>query len=116
MAKANETGDRSAQDGASRYLTFALCFSAALVEGFDLQSAGVAAPKFAPVFGLTPGQLGWVFSANTLGLFLGAAFGGWLSDRVGRRAILVSSMFLFGLFSIGTALAPPRRSSSSCAF
>jgi AAHS family 3-hydroxyphenylpropionic acid transporter len=87
-------------------LTFALCFAAALVEGFDLQSAGVAAPKFGPIFALTPAQLGWVFSSNTFGLFLGAAFGGWISDRVGRRAVLVTSMFLFGLFSIATALAP----------
>ncbi len=86
--------------------TFVLCFLAALVEGFDLQSAGVAAPKFGPVYALDPAALGWVFSANTFGLFLGAAIGGGLSDRVGRRVILIGSMFLFGLFSLGTAFSP----------
>jgi MFS transporter, AAHS family, 3-hydroxyphenylpropionic acid transporter len=84
-------------------LIFALCFAAALVEGYDLQSAGVAAPKFAPIFGLSPSQLGLVFSFNTLGLFFGAALGGIMSDRIGRRFILITSMFLFGIFSIGTA-------------
>ncbi len=91
---------------ASDFRVFALCFLAALVEGFDIQSAGVAAPKFGPAFDMTPSELGWVFSSNTFGLFLGAAFGGWISDRIGRRGVLVASMFLFGAFSIGTALAP----------
>ena len=86
--------------------TFSLCFLAALVEGFDLQSAGVAAPKFGPAYGLDPAMLGWVFSSNTFGLFLGAAIGGAVSDRVGRRAVLIASMFLFGVFSLGTAFAP----------
>jgi MFS transporter, AAHS family, 3-hydroxyphenylpropionic acid transporter len=86
--------------------TFALCFLASLVEGFDIQSAGVVAPKFAPVFELTPAQLGWVFSSNTFGLFLGAALGGSVSDRFGRRTVLITSMLVFGIFSLGTALAP----------
>ena len=86
--------------------TFSLCFLAALVEGFDLQSAGVAAPKFGPAYGLDPAILGWVFSSNTFGLFLGAAIGGAISDRIGRRAVLIVSMFLFGIFSLGTAFAP----------
>lgn len=85
--------------------TFILCFLAALIEGYDLQSAGVAAPKFAPAFGLAPADLGWVFSSNTLGLFFGAAIGGWLSDRFGRKGVLIVSLITFGLFSIGTALA-----------
>ena len=85
-------------------LVFALCFIAGLCEGFDLQSAGITAPKFAPVFHLLPTQLGWVFSASTLGLFIGALFGGRLADRVGRRGVLIASTIIFGLFSIGTAL------------
>ncbi|MDV6330822.1 MFS transporter [Asticcacaulis sp. 201] len=90
---------------ASPGLVFCLCFIAGLCEGYDLQSAGIAAPKFAPVFHLDPTHLGWVFSASTFGLFVGALVGGRLADRAGRRGVLIASMVTFGLFSIGTALA-----------
>ena len=83
---------------------FALCFLAGLCEGYDMLVAGVTAPKFAPVFALNPEQLGWVFSASTLGLFVGALIGGRLADHVGRRAVVIGSLVLLGLFSIGTAL------------
>lgn len=85
--------------------TFLLCFVAALIEGYDLQAAGVTAPRFAPEFGLSPAQLGWVFSSNTIGLFIGAALGGWMADRIGRKTVLVGSMVTFGLFTLGTAVA-----------
>jgi len=83
---------------------FALCFVAGLCEGYDMLVAGVTAPKFAPVFGLDPEQLGWVFSASTFGLFVGAVIGGRLADHVGRRAVVIGSLVLLGIFSIGTAL------------
>jgi AAHS family 3-hydroxyphenylpropionic acid transporter len=88
----------------SPILVFALCFIAGLCEGYDLQSVGIAAPKFAPVFHLDPAHLGWVFSASTFGLFIGALVGGRMADRIGRRGVLIASMLIFGLFSIGTAL------------
>jgi AAHS family 3-hydroxyphenylpropionic acid transporter len=40
-----------------------------------------------------------------VGLFFGAAFAGPLSDRIGRRPVLVVSMAVFGLFSLATAVA-----------
>jgi AAHS family 3-hydroxyphenylpropionic acid transporter len=85
--------------------TIALCFVTALFEGLDIQSMGVAAPKLAPAFHLGPGQMGIVLSASTFGLMLGAAAGGWLSDRIGRRYVLVLSMIALGLFSVATTLA-----------
>ncbi|MDG2520465.1 MFS transporter [Caulobacter segnis] len=86
----------------------ALCFAAAVIEGFDLQAAGVVAAGLSDTFGLTPGELAWVFSGNTLGLLFGAAIGGWASDRVGRKWVLVASLMTFGLFSLVTAAAPSK--------
>ena len=86
-------------------LVFALCFIAGLCEGYDLQSAGITAPKFAPVFHLLPTQLGWVFSASTLGLFIGALIGGRLADRVGRRGVLIASGLIVGESLVGVVLA-----------
>jgi AAHS family 3-hydroxyphenylpropionic acid transporter len=90
---------------ASSRLTLALCALAALSEGFDNQSMGVAAPKLVPEFALSTGQASVIFSAATLGLFLGAAVGGRIADRVGRRNMLAVSLFLFGLCSLLTSVA-----------
>jgi len=83
----------------------ALCVLAAVCEGIDLQAAGVAAAGIGAEFKPSPQQLGTFFSASTFGLLLGALLGGWLSDRHGRKAILVSSVAAFGVFSLFTAAA-----------
>ena len=85
-------------------MTLGLCFAVALLEGLDLQSVGVAAPRMAREFGLSVGQMGLAFSAGTFGLLPGAMFGGRLADRIGRKRVLVISACLFGLLSIMTAL------------
>jgi AAHS family 3-hydroxyphenylpropionic acid transporter len=82
-----------------------VCLLAAMIEGFDIQSMGVAAPRMLPALGLTPGQAGWAFSASLIGLMVGASFGGVIADRVGRRPVLTASVAAFGLFSLLTALA-----------
>ena len=87
-------------------LIFPLGCLAALVEGYDLQSAGLTAPKFAPIFHLDAAHLSWVFTANTIGLFIGAVIGGRLADSIGRRGILIASMLVFGVFSVATAVSP----------
>jgi AAHS family 3-hydroxyphenylpropionic acid transporter len=83
--------------------TLSLCFAIALLEGFDLQSVGVAAPRMAHEFGLTVSQMGLAFSACTLGLLPGAMIGGRLADRIGRKRVLLVSVALFGLLSLATA-------------
>lgn len=77
---------------------------AAVIEGFDLQSAGVAIPKLAPAFGLSGTQIGLFFSAATFGLIFGSLLGGRTSDAWGRRTALIISLLTYGVFSIGTAL------------
>ncbi len=89
----------------SGLLVFVLCFLAGLGEGYDMLVAGIAAPKFAPVFHLDPQHLGLVFSASTFGLFVGAIVGGRLADYVGRRAVIIASLVLLGVFSIATTFA-----------
>ncbi|MBO9543844.1 MFS transporter [Caulobacter sp.] len=87
------------------WLILAVCLLAAMLEGFDIQSMGVAAPRMVPALGLTPGQAGWAFSASLIGLMLGASAGGAVADRIGRRPVLVFSAAAFGLFSLATPLA-----------
>jgi AAHS family 3-hydroxyphenylpropionic acid transporter len=82
-----------------------VCLLAAMIEGFDIQSMGVAAPRMLPALHLTPGQAGWAFSASLIGLTVGASFGGVIADRTGRRPVLTASVAAFGVFSLVTALA-----------
>ncbi|TWI55048.1 AAHS family 3-hydroxyphenylpropionic acid transporter [Pseudomonas duriflava] len=84
-------------------LTIGLCFIVALLEGMDLQAMGIAAPSMAAAFGFEPGQMGLVFSASILGLLPGAFLGGWFSDRIGRKKVLIASVILFGVFSLASA-------------
>lgn len=91
--------------GGTSLITVVLCCFVAVFEGFDLQAAGVAAPKLGPLFMMTPDQLGWFFSASTFGLMVGAAIGGRASDRFGRKTVLIASIAAFGIMSICNGLA-----------
>jgi AAHS family 3-hydroxyphenylpropionic acid transporter len=97
---------RSGQGGGGRRSLLWLCALAALLEGFDNQSIGVAMPVLRPEFGLGAREASWVLSAAPVGLFLGAAIGGRVADRFGRRGTLAASMLLLGLCSLLTAAAP----------
>lgn len=85
--------------------TIGLCFLVALMEGLDLQAAGIAAQGIAAAFELDKLHMGWVFSAGIFGLLPGAFLGGLLADRIGRKRVLVASVALFGVFSLVTAIA-----------
>jgi MFS transporter, AAHS family, 3-hydroxyphenylpropionic acid transporter len=88
-----------------RGVTVALCFAVAVLEGFDIQAIGVAAPRLAPEFGLTPDQMGWVFAISNVGLVVGATLGGWLADRVGRKPVFIGAVLTFGAFTLLTSAA-----------
>lgn len=81
------------------------CFLVAVLEGFDIQAMGVAAPKLAAELGLAKGVLGEALSASNVGLVLGAVVGGWLADRLGRKAVLIGSVLVFGAFTLLTMRA-----------
>ena len=86
-------------------LVIGMCFLVAVLEGYDIQAFGVAAPHFAPEMGLNPAQVGWAGSAAMVGLVIGAFTGGWAADRWGRKPVLLASVLAFAVFSLATAYA-----------
>ncbi|PZQ59448.1 MAG: 3-(3-hydroxy-phenyl)propionate transporter MhpT [Phenylobacterium zucineum] len=86
-------------------MTIFLCFLAALLEGADIVSMGLAAPSVAKAFGFGPGEISYVLTATIVGLMIGAAAGGRLGDRMGRKRVLVLAFFGLGVFSLLTAQA-----------
>ncbi|ESQ89396.1 hypothetical protein ABAC460_12865 [Asticcacaulis sp. AC460] len=76
-----------------------------VLEGFDIQALGIAAPILMPLLKLDPVQSGQVFSAAQAGVVLGALLGGVLSDLWGRRNVLLMAVLVFGAFNLSTVFA-----------
>jgi AAHS family 3-hydroxyphenylpropionic acid transporter len=83
--------------------TIFLCFLAAILEGADIVSMGLTAPAVARAFAFTPGQMSYILTAAIVGLMLGAAAGGRIGDRFGRKWTLIGAFVVLGVFSIATA-------------
>jgi MFS transporter, AAHS family, 3-hydroxyphenylpropionic acid transporter len=88
------------------YVVVFFCFLVIMLEGFDIQVAGVTAMSLAKDFGLGPAQVGTFMSASAFGVLIFAALGGMLADRYGRKPVLMVSTFVFGLFCLLTPFSP----------
>ena len=90
-----------------RYVLFLACTAATggLLFGFDVAIISGAGPFLARHFGLGDIGLGVAFSSLLFGCAIGSAIAGRLSDRYGRRFVLLWIAVLFALTSIVTALA-----------
>jgi sugar porter (SP) family MFS transporter len=77
-----------------------------LLFGWDWVVIGGAKPFFERYFHLTdPAQSGWANSCALLGCLVGALLAGALSDKFGRKRLLLASAFWFAVTSIGNGLA-----------
>lgn len=75
-----------------------------LLFGYDWVVIGGAKPFYEPFFGITgsPSLQGWVMSCAIVGCIAGAALSGWLSDRFGRKRLLILASLIFIAASLGT--------------
>ena len=78
-----------------------------LLFGYDWVVIGGAKPFYEPFFGITnsPPLQGWAMSCALIGCLGGAALSGGLSDRFGRKKLLILSAGLFVVASLGTGAA-----------
>jgi sugar porter (SP) family MFS transporter len=77
-----------------------------LLFGWDWVVVGGAKPFFERYFELkNPALVGWANSCALIGCFVGSLIAGALSDRYGRKRLLIFSALLFAVTSIGNGLA-----------
>ena len=77
-----------------------------LLFGWDWVVIGGAKPFFQRYFQLTSeAQIGWANSCALIGCLVGALIAGALSDRFGRKRLLIAAALIFAVTSLGNALA-----------
>lgn len=84
------------------------CFIAILAEGYDVGVLGAILPALSEyeAWSLSPLELGALGSYALIGMLIGAMTIGTLSDRYGRKNMLIVSVLIFAAAQIGVALAP----------
>jgi AAHS family 4-hydroxybenzoate transporter-like MFS transporter len=88
-----------------QWLIFFMCFVIVLLDGFDTAAIGFIAPSLITEWSISKPALAPVLSAALFGLACGALVSGPLSDRLGRRVLLLGSVILFGVACLGSAFS-----------
>ena len=84
-------------------LLSALCM---VLDGFDGQLIGFAIPAIIKEWGISRTAFAPVVAAGLIGMGVGSAGAGLVADRIGRRATVIGSVFLFGLATCAIGFAP----------
>src|SRR5690242_21922217 len=87
-----------------------LCWLAVALEGFDLVVLGVVIPALLkePGWGLTPNTAATIASIGLIGVMIGAAAVGAITDVIGRRRTIVWTVIAFSVLTLACAFAPHR--------
>ncbi|HRH61456.1 MAG TPA: MFS transporter, partial [Chitinophagaceae bacterium] len=100
---ANRRGNKR---GAVSYLYKSTAAAAlgGLLFGYDTAIIAGAIGFLKIKYSLSPAMEGWVASCALIGCIIGAMFSGLLSDKIGRKKVLMLCALLFGISSLGTAV------------
>src|SRR5712664_999607 len=106
-AVANQTTELKANyDLGYVWLISIIAAMGGLLFGWDWVVIGGAKPFFQRYFQLTSeAQIGWANSCALIGCLAGALVAGALSDKLGRKRLLLGAALLFAITSLGNALA-----------
>lgn len=87
---------------------FVICWLGLLADGYDLYVYGATLPGFIgqEPWNVTPATAGAVGSLALFGMLLGSLVAGTLTDRLGRRRLMIGSLTLFSLAMLACAFAP----------
>ncbi|MHA3050398.1 MFS transporter [Acinetobacter sp. ANC 4639] len=82
-----------------------LCLMIVVVDGVDISVMGFVAPVIKQAWGISTTDLAPVMSAALIGLAVGAVISGPLADKFGRKKLLITNLFGFGVFTLLAALS-----------
>jgi AAHS family 4-hydroxybenzoate transporter-like MFS transporter len=83
----------------------AMCTVITGIDGYDIASAGFSVPVLSDLWHLPPQAFTQVLVLGSIGLFFGALLSGPAGDWFGRKPSLIGAVFVFGLFSVLSALS-----------
>jgi MFS family permease len=83
-----------------------LMIASILVESWDLYSIAFVLIFLKQIFHPSAALLGLAAAGTQGGAIIGALLGGWLSDKIGRRAIFLSTMVMFVVLAFAQAFVP----------
>ncbi|GAA1345136.1 MFS transporter [Saccharothrix algeriensis] len=88
--------------------TAVFCWLTVLLEGYDLVAFGATIPTLLKTghLGFTPAGATLVATVSLIGVAFGAAVLSPLTDRFGRRRLLIGSVLLFSVFTLVIPLSP----------
>ena len=104
----NSTGRQVDYNMAFIWLVCLVAAMGGLLFGYDWVVIGGAKPFYEPYFGITdetPFLRGWAQSSALVGCLVGAVVSGIISDKSGRKRLLILSGLLFTVSAMGTAFA-----------
>ena len=74
-----------------------VCFALNMLDGFDVLAISFTAPSISNEWSIKPETLGVVFSAGLVGMTLGAMFVAPYTDLIGRKAMVLLSLFVVSI-------------------
>lgn len=88
-----------------QWIIFTLCFLVILSDGIDTGVIGFIAPALLDDWGVSKNDLRPVMSVALIGMAIGAIFSGILADKIGRKWVIITSTFIFGILTILTGFS-----------
>ena len=82
-----------------------ISFIILMFDGFDTAVMAFLAPPLREAWGIDNTALGPVVMSGLVGLAVGALTAGPLADRLGRKVVVVGSIFFFGVWSLVSAFS-----------
>lgn len=87
------------------WLIVLIALGGVFVDAYDFTSLGIGVPQLKAAFHLSPFEVGSVTATMAFGALLGAFWGGYLTDKVGRYKMFMLDLILLVVAALGAALS-----------